>query len=243
MPKPHGARKQKRIEKQKAKRSAKRSALSRRSSKDPTLRLQGTEKWPVVRALVATGLWDQGIGNLLIVRQEPGPGGRLIFASFLVDVYCLGVKDAFWSAGTHQDVEDLIRHMETVQRMQPITPACLSKIVKGAVEYARSFGFPPHPDFRHASILLEGIESAACPSEFTFGRDGKPFYIQGPSESLAQAAAITQRIHDAGGHFLIAMTGADAEELPAIEGELDELEELEDDSPDDADEPSSGDRR
>jgi hypothetical protein len=242
MAKPHGARKQKRIAKQKAKRSAKRSALSRRSSKDPSLRLQGTGKWPVVRALVATKLWDEGIGYLLIVRQEPGPGGRLVFASFLVDVYCLGVKDTFWRAGTHQDVEDLIRHMEQVQTMQPITPACLAKIVQGAVEYARSFGFPPHPDFRHASMLLEGIDGAACPSEFTFGRDGKPFYIQGPSESLAQAAAITRRIHDAGGHFLVVMPGAEAEVLPAIDGELEELEELDDDSPDDADEQSSGDR-
>ena len=104
MAKNHGARQQKRMAKQKAKRSAKRSILLRHSSKDPTIRLQRAEKWPVVQALVAAELWDEGIGYLAIARQESE--GRLIFASFLVDVYCLGVKNAFWRAGTHQDLKD-----------------------------------------------------------------------------------------------------------------------------------------
>ena len=62
--------------------------------KDPTIRLQGAEKWPVVQSLVASEIWDEGIGYLVIMRQ--GPDEQLIFAAFLVDVYCLGVKNALW---------------------------------------------------------------------------------------------------------------------------------------------------
>jgi len=196
MAKNHGPRQQKRMAKQKAKRSAKRSILLRHSSNDPTIRLQRAEKWPVVQALVGDQLWNDGIGCLAIARQESE--GRLIFAVFLVDVYCLGVKNASWRGGTHQDLTDVIRKLEERQRMCAITPACLAKIVKGAVAYAQSLGFSPHPDYRHASTLLDGIDPSTCPNQFTFGRHGRPFYIRGPKESLAQAAAISQRIHACG---------------------------------------------
>ena len=231
MAKNHGARQQKRIAKQKAKRSAKRSIMLRRSSNDPTIRLQRAEKWPIVQAIVSAELRDEGLGSLMIARQDPG--GQLIFGVFLVDVYCLGVKNAFWRAGTREDLEDLVRQLEQSQRMCATTPECLVKIVKGAVEYARSFGFAPHPDYRHASMLLEGIDPSTCPNQFTFGRDGKPFYIQGPNESLAEAAAIIQRTQDAGGHFLVAPPAAGSLEFPAIESEFDQLESPDaDDSPD-----------
>jgi hypothetical protein len=221
MAKNHGTRQQKKVAKQKAKREGKRSELMRRTSTDPTVRLQHAEKWPVVEALVGADLWRDGIGYLLIARQEAA--GRLIFAVYLVDVYCLGVKNAFWQAGTLGDFKDVIRKTEKTQVMTPISPAGLVKIVKGAVEYARSYGFRPHPDFRHAAILMEGIDPATCSREFTFGRDGKPFYIQGPNESAEQAWAISQQIREAGGHFLVEVPGQGPEDSGYIEDEYDPL--------------------
>jgi hypothetical protein len=231
MAKHHGARQQKKIAKLKAKRAQKRSSLFRRTSKDPTIRLREVAKWPVVQALVASDLWKDGIGSLAIARQESEDG--LVFAVFLVDVYCLGVKDAFWRAGTPGEFNELLERMEKNQAMRPITPGCLVKIVQGAVAYAQSFGFAPHPDYRHAAKLLEGIDPAACQQKFTFGRDGKPLYIQGPNESRAQAEAIMQRIAAAGGHYVVGGPLSELEDFAGIEDPLDELDELdEDDSPD-----------
>jgi hypothetical protein len=216
----HGARQQKRAAKQKAKRSEKRAREFRRTSTDPTIRLAGARKWPVVQAVAASELWGGGIGYLAIARRESE--GQLVFGVFLVDVFCLGVKNAFWEVGTIHDFKELIERMEKTQTMRTIEPACLVKIVNGAVEYAQSFGFPPHPDFRHAAMVLDGIDAAACPQQFTYGRDGKPFYVQGPHESSARAEAITQRILEAGGHFLV---GGPVSELlgpPEFDDELDQ---------------------
>ncbi len=233
MAKNHGAKQQKRLAKKKAKRSEKRAFILRRTSNDPALRLQNAEKWPVVQALASAQLWDDGIGYLLIARQEAE--GRFVFAVFLVDVYCLGVKNAFWRAGTRAELEEMIEKLQGLGGMRAITPACLAKIVEGAVDYAQSYRFPPHPDYRHASVLLRGIDPLTCPTQFTFGRDGKPFYIRGPNESLAEAAAIGQRIEEAGGHYLVGMPRSGAEELSAIEGEFDQLEsDDEDDFPDES---------
>jgi len=159
MVKRHGAGKQKKLAKQKARRSEKRSRLLQLNSKDPTVRLQRAEKWPIIHALVGAKLWEDGIGYLVIARQEAE--GRLIFGVYLADVYCLGVKNAFWSAGTPGDFKEMLKKMETTQTMVPISPGCLVKILEGAVEYARSFGFPPHPDYRHAAMLLKGIDPLA----------------------------------------------------------------------------------
>jgi hypothetical protein len=217
MAKNHGARQQKKLAKQKAKRAEKRSHLVQRDSKDPTIRLRTAEKWPIVQALVGEDLWKDGIGYLVIARQEAE--GRFIFAFFLVDVYCLGVKNTFWEAGSPGDFKEYVHKLESTQSMVSTDPACLAKIIRGAVEYALSFGFHPHPDFRHTAMLLEGIDPAACSREFTFGRDGKPFYIQGPNETFEQARAIMERIQAAGGHYMIEVGGSELEELVDVDDE------------------------
>lgn len=63
-------------------------------------------------------------------------------------------------------------------RLLPVRgkPIVLRHLVFGAVEYARSLGFESHPDFEKARGHLGPWTG---PSAITFGRDGKPFYIQG----------------------------------------------------------------
>jgi hypothetical protein len=211
----HDARKQRKLAKLKARRSEKRSRERRRDSKDPAVRLQGVEKWPVVKALVGANLWKEGIGYLTIARQEGE--GRLVFGVYLVDVHCLGVKNAFWGAGSMGDFKELLEKMETTQTMVPIAPACLVKIIQGAIEYAGSFDFPPHPDYRHAAKLLSGIDPAGCDRKFKFGQDGKPYYIQGPYESPAVAEVIRRRIMEAGGHFIVKVPDPDSDELDDVD--------------------------
>jgi hypothetical protein len=222
MAKQHGARQQKKRAKHKSKRVQKRASLFRRGSKDPTLRFQGVEKWPVLESFVGSELWKDGIGYLAITRQDAG--GQLVYGVYLVDVRCLGVKNAFWGEGA-EEFKNVARNMENTQRMKPIPAAGLVKLVRGAVEFAKSFGLSPHPDFRHASRLLEGIDPANYPQDFTFGRNGKPFYVHGPFETLAEAQVIVQRVTEAGGHYIaMAPPDFDDDEFDFSEDEFDELD-------------------
>ena len=228
----HGAKQQKRIAKQKAKRQAKQKMLSQRTSTDPTIRLQSAAKWPIVHSLVDAGLWDQGIGHLLIARKEPD--GGVVFAVYLVDVLCLGVKNAFWRAGTQREFDDIVKKLENnTGSLRAITPECLAKIVHGGVAFAQSFGFPPHPDYRHAARLLDGIDPASCRHEFSFGRDGKPFYISGPNESAAEAQAIAARAHQVGGHYISMVPPTDMMGFPSLDDDDIPLRSLEVDDDDD----------
>ena len=181
----HGARQQKRAAKQKAKRAAKHSKQRMRTSMDPNIRLQSADKWPVTSAVVSTDIWktrDRFAGDC------PARGRRTA---------CLRriPRGCVLPRSEERVLES--RHAARLRRLDPtdgqkrrkvtaIAPSCLVKIVQGAVDYAKSFGLPPHPDYRHTARLLAGIDPSTCPEQFEFGRNGKPFYVQGPHESSAR---------------------------------------------------------
>jgi hypothetical protein len=220
MAKDHGARRQKKLAKHKAKRAEKQSRLARRDSVDPNVRLRGAETWPIVHSLVAKDIWKDGIGHIVLARR--GPDGRFVAGVYLVDVFCLGVKNAFWDVFSEDEFRDMIDYLEESQAMGPMPPAGLAKLIEGAVTYARSFGFAPHPDFRHASKLLEGIDPNSYAGEFQYGRDGKPFYVRGPHETLEEARVISERVREAGGHFFVPLQ--DPGGFDELDDDLDEEE-------------------
>ncbi len=197
------ARRQKQLAKKKAKRTEKRSELARLTSDDPMVRLANAESWLIVESLVPVNLWDEGIGNIILTRRAPG--GQFACAVFLVDVWCLGVKNAFWKVLNGSDYNKLLKQTAQHGELREVAPEYLAKLVLSSVDYAQALGCPPHPDYRAAKMLLAGIDPSLCPDTFEFGKDGKPYYYRGPHESLTKAKAIAERINAAGGEVVILM--------------------------------------
>jgi hypothetical protein len=206
MAKRHGAREQQRLAKQKAKRADKRRQLARASSKNPAVRFQSAASWPIVAALEPESLWSQGIGSLIIARRAPN--SRIVIGVFLVDTYCLGVKDVLWKEVGNTEYEDVVaKFARNGGPQRNISPERFSKLVHCAVDYAQSLGLPPHPDFHAVRHLMDGIDPSLCDDEFEFGKDGKPFYIAGPHDSPAKAYMVAQRAQAAGHHSMIPLDG------------------------------------
>lgn len=199
----HGRRAQKKLAKKKAKRAGKRAHDGRREDAWMEAVLREAGDWPIVETLVPDNLWAEGIGNLVIARRTPD--GRLAVADFLVDIFCLGVKDAFCEVMSPVDYQALLAGVNRVGRMKPVPPERFAKLVLDAVEYARRIGFYPHPDYQAAQRLLAGIDASGWTETFEFGKDGKPFYVQGPNDSNAKAAAIAARVKAAGGDYVLVM--------------------------------------
>jgi hypothetical protein len=238
MSKRHGPREQKRLAKQKAKRKARHRQLARQDSPDPTIRLKAADDWPVTAALVPENLWTTGIGNLIIARRMPD--GRLACALLLLDVFCLGVKDACWKIVTAGELNEIRKHVEEHGRLQDVPPEYFAKLVYRAADYGQALGFPPHRDFRHAQRLLAGIDPSQCPDEFEFGQDGRPHYIRGPSESMERARAIAERVDALGGHYTLPLGPSELSDFDDIDDDFD-VDEFEDDEF--ADDPSDADDR
>jgi hypothetical protein len=119
-----------------------------------------------------------GIAGVLIARRHRHD--KVSVCGYLVDVHCLGVKNAIGPRA--MDMWELARFTGRFFGAfdgDPV-PAPLElaqHLVLGAVEYAQGLGFEPHQDFGTAAGHLGKWTG---PSAITFGRDGKPFYMQGP---------------------------------------------------------------
>ncbi len=147
---------------------------------------------PIHECLVPEGLFEQGIGNLVFSRVLPD--GRIALAAFLLDVFCLGAKNAFFATLSRSQYEERLRHWPEAEHLQPISPACFRKLVEGGVAYARELGFNPHADYAVASAIFGKVDAAACGTRFEYGREGKPFYIAGPNETEREARAIVEHL-------------------------------------------------
>ena len=130
-------------------------------------------------------LFDSGYGYLVVSRFKAD--GRVEAGFFLLDVFCLGVKDAgfhhFRSIADYQ--EGLIGPFFPDGNPVRMTPEAARKLTEGAISYAKGLGFSPAADYKKASRVFGGITTANCDEQFIFGKNGKPLYAQGLLESPA----------------------------------------------------------
>lgn len=132
---------------------------------------------------------DSGMTQLVVARIRSE--GRAEIAFFLLDLWCLGVKNAFLAAATTEaEFREIVRERLPEEFRERFHPACAKKMIEGAIAYASTFGFAPHRDCRQARRALGGLEASDCPETFTFGRKGKPCYVQGPNDTPER----TQRV-------------------------------------------------
>ena len=197
---------QKKLERRKAKQKAERRELARRDSQGMPLQLEQASAAPILHCGAMPEIWEHGIGQVLLSRQRSD--GQVAFASFLVDIYCLGVKNAMFGIGPRPRYDrDLYDKLTRQSKLIPLKPECARKLVEGAVRYALDLGFPPHEDYRTAKLIFGDISAEACTEEYTYGKDGKPFFVAGPYDSPARCEQILRTLKrhcgPEGHHFLI----------------------------------------
>jgi len=202
---------QKKLERRKGKQKAERRTLARRESQGLPARLQQASAAPILHCCANSAIWREGIGQLLVSRLLPN--GHVAFAVFLVDMYCLGVKDAFTNIVPRGRYDrDLYGKLADQGALIKMQPECAYKLLKSAVEYANELGLRPHPDYRTAKLIFGDVAVEACDEEYTFGKDGKPFFIAGPHDSQAKCQEVIRTLHHSCGpegfHFLLPVEGA-----------------------------------
>ncbi|GAA0398815.1 hypothetical protein GCM10009541_47310 [Micromonospora gifhornensis] len=121
-----------------------------------------------------------GLVSVMVARAE---NGGVTTCGFLVDTYCLGVKNALPPVtSAPEEMTGTVAEFFSAYDAEPLqTPLDLARhLVFGAVDYAHSLGFEPHRDFYSAAPHLGAWEP---PSRITFGLNGKPYFQQGPHDN------------------------------------------------------------
>jgi hypothetical protein len=143
------------------------------------LTVAGHPEWP--DEPVEAGL--DGLVCVLVARRHRPR--RLSVCGYLLDTYCLGLKNTLGPELMRDDDLAEFQEMFFPAGAPPLeVPLALVRdLVFGAVDYARGLGFEPHPDLAHTAEHLG--EPWTGPSAITFGRDGRPFYVDGPDDNPA----------------------------------------------------------
>jgi hypothetical protein len=128
-----------------------------------------------------------------VLVAEPDGFNRVSVCTYLVDTWCLGVKNAMGPRRMAQrELESFRRHCFAPWDSDgiPVPLELPQQLVLGSVEYARRLGFEPHRDFARARPLLGSWDG---PSAISFGRDGRPHYVNGPYEDPRRVLATLER--------------------------------------------------
>ncbi|MCX4784509.1 hypothetical protein [Streptomyces sp. NBC_01264] len=169
--------------------------------------LGGAPRWAGLDPGAADAEEVRGLVAVL-VAADSARSTKAQVAGFLLDVWCLGVKNVH--APEPMSESRLAGHRGlyfSAFEGHVQIPADLARaLVFGASAYAGDLGFEPEgelaEEFKDAAVLLgEPVD----PSPIGFGRDGKPFFVNGPyDDPEAVVRTLRRTVGDDGFHFEIA---------------------------------------
>jgi hypothetical protein len=151
---------------------------------------------PIQHCLLTEGLFEIGMGTLILARGVTPD--HLAVGSFLVDAFCLGIKDVIFEPVEREFFEFYVEATGLGSPLVSVDPSHARKLLRDLATWSQSIGFPPHRDFAAVERLFGDVSADASDAVFRFGRDGKPVYIPGPDDS---APLIRRRIEQLQKHF------------------------------------------
>jgi hypothetical protein len=135
-----------------------------------------------------------GIGYVLVARLKSP--GVIRCACFLVDTFCLGIKNCSFVKLSDGELVSYIQQLGGCQEIVDIEPAYAKKFLESAVTFAAELGFSPHPDFEKYFKSLADVDSSKCRETFKFGKGGKPLFVSGPSDSKKKITSILKKLRN-----------------------------------------------
>ncbi|MDC0835002.1 DNA-binding response regulator [Geitlerinema sp. CS-897] len=145
-----------------------------------------------------------GIGLGVVFLSRSDRFERYSITTYLVDYWCLGVKDAMKprpaNGSEHSELLSMA-YSGFPEGFRDITLEQAQALVFGAAEYAKGLGFDPHPDFEEAKAHLGQWNGEL---KLEFGLDGEPFFTSGPYDDVDSIMQTLRRnVGDGNFHYTI----------------------------------------
>jgi hypothetical protein len=144
---------------------------------------------PIQHCFLTESVFDIGMGTLILARGATRH--HLALSSFLIDVFCVGIKDVIFESVESEVFEMYMEATDAGSPMISVDPSYARKLIRDLAAWSQSIGFAPHRDFAAVERIFGDTIADASDAVFRFGRDGKPMYIPGPNDT---APLIQRRI-------------------------------------------------
>lgn len=146
----------------------------------------------------------EGSGFAIVTVARTAGFNRLEVCTYLVDIWCLGVKDVSGlrkvDPTTYNDFINFA-YQKFPDGTEEISLKLAQAIVLGAVDYAAKLGLQPHRDFAQVRSHLGTWSGEPV---LNFGKNGKPFYMNGPyDDSLKILKTLRETVGEGNFDFLV----------------------------------------
>jgi len=191
---------------------------------------------PILETLINSGWEENGLANIILARQHAS--GNITFCAYLVDTFCLGVKDSMYRFNITPSEYSAIKRnwLSNNSPLETIDYYIAHNIIYSAIEYAEIYGFEPCYEFSYITenFLEEDDDNVPLFEIECGGENGKPLYVNTGAESKSRQNQILQQLEKTAGkgnyNYIL-----DANEYEKYFGDDDEEEDIEDDFIEDED--------
>jgi len=155
--------------------------------------LYGSRNYPIHECLINPGWKRMGHARVTVSRKMSN--NNLAFGVYLVDLYCLGLKDTLYDVDIHQlrYESELKAQVYFDKPAQECDLNLAHSIIYGSIHYAKKLGFSPQKDFKLSRYLLEPEQNIEPRRDIQFGNEGRPFYIRGPHDDKERIIRILEK--------------------------------------------------
>mgnify|MGYP003305966606 CR=1 FL=1 len=131
---------------------------------------QKARNLPIEVCYISKDIEEVGEGTVIVVRRHPND--KFTLATYLLDIFCLGVKDTFYRLRLDEFEYEEFFDKYTSMEVKEITYNEAHNWIYGAIAFAEEAGIAPHKDFNVTQYMLEeDIEIEK--------RDGKFYVVKG----------------------------------------------------------------
>lgn len=142
---------------------------------------------------------DAREASIIIARKHTN--GNFTVGFFLVDLLCLGVKDAYFDFNIIEpDYKETLERMEEYGEMKKISYTLAHNIIFSGLEFADDYDFKPHKKFTSTmQYFLEEDTDDIELVEIECGHNNQPMYVQGHYENEAEGDRILAQLEKKAG--------------------------------------------
>lgn len=155
---------------------------------------------PIYECLISSEWETESLLNIFVAREHSN--GNVSVCFYLVDIYCLGVKESFFYFNiSKSDYEDLIHYSDDPEdQVKTVDYTTVHNILFAALEFADDYGFKPCKLYDTVTkyFLAEDDDSIEL-MDIVCGRNDKPVYIQSEMESHVEATRIIDTLEKTAG--------------------------------------------
>lgn len=119
---------------------------------------------PIQHCFLAESVFEIGI-----VLARGATPNLIALSSFLIDVFCVGIKDVMFKSVEPEVFEMYMAATDAGSPTAPVDPSYARKLLRDLAAWSQSIGFAPHPDFAAVERIFGDVSADASDAVFWFG--------------------------------------------------------------------------